>query len=259
MLVLGVLGLAAWAAPGPVAGQDKPLARNYLFILDNSANMGLDENDQGLTRLKRAKDLLLRMNDLLPDLGYNVGLALTSPFEVYTALGRFDRYNFGYDIQSVYTGWRYQGKDGFSVATDMPLFWAAGGRRADLGETLEGIGPVVSRARGRTVAVVLTAGCNRQGVDPVEQAKKLYARHPAMRLHLVSYADTDRDAETLAEMAGLDPATVLVSAGDLDDEAQLREFMEAVLFGGPPEGPGRLHQERPAPDLAEGSLRRSGP
>ncbi|MFW5836766.1 MAG: vWA domain-containing protein [Desulfovibrionaceae bacterium] len=258
IFVLCLVSIALGAAPCAGREPATPAARNFFFVLDNSATMGLEKNADGVSHLRAARTLMLRMNERMPELGYNVGLALTSPFEVYSPLGRYDRFSFGYDVRSVYVDWRHHGQDGFTVGTTLPLFWTFGGWRADLGDALLDLEPVLSRARGRTVVVLLTAGCNRQGVDPVRSAKALYDRRPDMRLHVVSYASTDGDADTLAEVAGLEPTSVLVRAEDLDSREQLGEFLEVVLFGDLPPGPGRLYEKMVLPESAEAGPARGG-
>ena len=73
-------------------------ADNFIVMFDSSSSMAKPYKNTGLTRLEAAEQLLIERNEILPDLGYNAGLYLYSPFKPIYPMQRYDREKFAQAI-----------------------------------------------------------------------------------------------------------------------------------------------------------------
>ena len=69
-------------------------ADNFIILFDSSSSMKEPFQNTDLTTLDAAKQLLKDRNALLPDLGYNAGLYLFTPFKPIYEMQKYDRGSF---------------------------------------------------------------------------------------------------------------------------------------------------------------------
>ena len=76
-------------------------ADNFIVMFDSSSSMKEPFQDTGLTTLDAAKKLLKDRNEILPDLGYNAGLYLLTPFKPIYMMQKYDRDKFAAAIDQL--------------------------------------------------------------------------------------------------------------------------------------------------------------
>jgi OmpA-OmpF porin, OOP family len=76
-------------------------ADNFIVLFDSSSSMKAPFKDTGMTTLDAAKKLLKDRNERLPDLGYNAGLYLFTPFKPIYMMQKYDRDKFAAAIDQL--------------------------------------------------------------------------------------------------------------------------------------------------------------
>ena len=119
-------------------------ADNAIILFDSSSTMNKQFQDTGMSRYDVAKNALIERNEYFPDLGYNFGLYLYTPWkEVYPA----QKYN----------------RDKFAKALESLPEKATGANF--LNEGLKKLDPILQGLDGRTAVFIFTDGSytNRGG------------------------------------------------------------------------------------------------
>ena len=76
-------------------------ADNFVVLFDSSSSMNKKFPGTDKTMLALAKELLKQRNSLLPDLGYNAGLYLYTPYKAVYSMQRYDRQRFAAAIDQL--------------------------------------------------------------------------------------------------------------------------------------------------------------
>jgi OOP family OmpA-OmpF porin len=76
-------------------------ADNFIVMFDSSSSMAKPYKNTGLTTLEAAEQLLRKRNEILPDLDYNAGLYLYSPFKPIYPIQQYDREKFAQAIDQL--------------------------------------------------------------------------------------------------------------------------------------------------------------
>ncbi len=172
-------------------------ADNFIVLYDASGSMD-DAFLEGVKKIDAERDILKQQNDLLPELGYNAGLYLFTPFQTF------------YEMQP------YQ-RDAFRAAIDkLPDTKTAGGmadQPTPLAEGIAKLDEIIAGLSGKTVVFIFTDGTYSfdkvKKVRPLDAAKALAAKYDVC-FYLVSSATTDKAAQLLDDMAGVNECSQVV-------------------------------------------------
>jgi OmpA-OmpF porin, OOP family len=125
-----------------------------------------------LTKEAVAKQILLDMNAVIPELNYKGALDLFAPFQELQAPTMYDRPGFAAAIKMI--------KDNqVIVGRQTPM--ASGMVELEQSKVLAGL-------TGKTAVIMFTDGMANVGGDPVQEAKQLLEKHPNVVVHVVSFA-----------------------------------------------------------------------
>ena len=106
-----VLGLMGGAMAAEIITQDVidkkiltyvdfiKMADNFIILFDSASSMKADYHGTNKSQLQVAKEILRQRNRLLPDLGYNAGLYLYTPWQDVYPMQPYDRKAFGDAIE----------------------------------------------------------------------------------------------------------------------------------------------------------------
>ena len=172
-------------------------ADNFIIMYDASGSMGRPYEDTGLTMIQAAEKALKEKNILLPDLEFNAGLYLYTPWQVF------------YEMQPY-------NKDKFAAAIDsLPDTESAGtfkGQPTPLVEGLEKLDPILSKVSGRTVVFLFSDGSFKLPVSkkrPLEVVKALSAKHDVF-FYILSTADFDKNVQMLRSLVAVNPRSRVI-------------------------------------------------
>ncbi len=76
-------------------------------------------------------------------------------------------------------------------------------RKTPMGYGIMDLRPVLDTLSGKTAIIMLSDGKQNQGIDPVEQAKAIYASYPNVCFHIISFADNAYGKSVLDAIAAL--------------------------------------------------------
>jgi OOP family OmpA-OmpF porin len=166
-------------------------ADNFVILFDSSSSTKEPFQDTGLTTLDAAKKLLKDRNAILPDLGYNAGLYLFTPFKPIYEMQKYDR-------------------DKFAAAIDQLPAKASGATLMQRG--LLKLDGVLSGLSGRTVVFLFTDGMYSRmpgSKKPLEIAKGLAEKYNVC-FYVISTAKGDLEKDVLKAVASINECSRVV-------------------------------------------------
>ncbi len=173
------------------------IADNFVILYDASGSMDRPYKDTGMKMIEAAEKALKEKVALMPNLGWNAGLYLFTPWEAYYEMQPFD-------------------KGRFATAVDrLPDTTSAGtfkGQPTPLVEGLEKLDPILAKASGRTVVFIFTDGNYKLPVSkkrPPEVIKELTAKHDVC-FNVISTAGLQKDIEILRRMADVNACSRVI-------------------------------------------------
>ena len=183
-------------------------ADNFIVLFDSSSSMKEPFKDTGLTTLDAAKKLLKDRNEILPDLGYNAGLYLFTPFTPIYMMQKYDR-------------------DKFAAAIDQLPAQASGATLMQQG--LLKLDGVLSGLSGRTVVFLFTDGSYSQmpgSRKPKEIAKGLAEKYNVC-FYVISTAKGDLEKDVLKAVASINECSRVVP---FDQVFEKPVYLAGALF-----------------------------
>jgi len=162
------------------------LADNFIVLFDASSSMDKPYKETGKSRYDVAKKILKERNDLLPELGYNAGVYLYTPWKEI------------YPVQPYDTAKVASAIDSLPAKADNPTMLQQG---------LYNLGPVLQKMSGKTKVFIFTDGTytEMQSITrkPGEIAKDLADTHD-VSFYLISYPKDKQAEKVLREAASVD-------------------------------------------------------
>ncbi len=216
LTMICLAGLAMLMLATGVAGAEERLVSKvdgFVYFLDHSGSMMMRHADTGERKVVMAQQLLDTMSAKIPALDYQASFATFAPYKQYLASGPFD----APAMQAAVGG----------VSTDYGIF----GRQTPMGMGLADLEPTAASMDTPLAVIILSDGEHNLGLDPVAEAQAIYAAHPDVCFHVISFADSDKGQQVLDQIAALKGCTVAASGPALlADEAALDQFVRDVFF-----------------------------
>ncbi len=189
---------------------------SFDYLVDYSGSMlrnfsNTDSYDG--SKLDAAKEVLVKINRLIPEIGYSASLHTFSPNQVISPYSAWNMMNMEEKINSMGT-------------TEIKK-----SRRTGLGDGFNAYASDYSNMATDSVIVLVTDGENNMGSDPVQAAYGLLQDNPNLCLHIVSFAETEKGRRILDEIADINDCTITVSGlGLLDSDDLAEEFVEEIFY-----------------------------
>jgi len=242
-----VFGLALVIVPGQTAfAKMVKKVDNFVVLLDQSGSMAEKLGD--VKKIESAVDVISRLDQEIPELGYNGSMYLSSTYQVASPPASYR------------TGSLAAAAGGVNTGFDRSV------RHTTLGDDLRTVGPVIDKFSGKTALIILTDGDNNQGSDPVAEARALYNRNnPNLCVHVISYADTDHGKAVVGALRALSSCSVAADAASLATKAGMAQYAKAVFYGDAPvaaappppgdaDGDGVTDDKDKCPDTLRGAI-----
>ena len=195
------------------------MANNFFIIYDAGDTMDVPYKDTGLTRIEAEKQILVKSNAFLPDLGWQAGLyphwkgglwlhGAWKGFRPYYELKRYEQAAYGDAIEQL------------PVKSTGPPMIQRGLMKL---EHLLGL-------PGRTEVFIFSDGKDSTApgleVQPLEQAKQLAAKYDVC-FNIVSSAVTEEDKKLLDDIAAVNSCSIVM---DFDVVFEKPEYLFGKLF-----------------------------
>ncbi len=172
-------------------------ADNFIILYDASGSMDRPYKDTGMKMIEAAEKALKEKVALMPDLGWQAGLYLFTPWEPYYEMQPFDKTQFAAAVDRL--------PDAASAGTFK-------GQPTPLVEGLEKLDPILAKVSGKTVIFIFSDGTYKLPVSkkrPLEVVKDLSARHDVC-FYVISTAGLDKDIQILERMAGVNTCSRVI-------------------------------------------------
>jgi len=216
MLIMALVGTALPAAAKKLI----PKVDNFILLVDHSSSMAWAYQGQqyvqmgGVAKIAMAKQTLIELNKMIPELPYKSGLYTFAPFKQYMGMAPYSRSAMDQAIAP--------------IKTDYDAY----GRMTPMGVGLESLDKVLSGLSGRTAVVLFSDGDSNVGIDPVVVAKQLQAKYgDKVCFSVVSFADNKHGEQVLKEIANLSKCSCFVLGEEiLRNQAAREAFLNCVLF-----------------------------
>ena len=178
-------------------------ADNFIVLFDASGSM-TDPYKEGVQKLDAELQILAQQNAILPELGYNAGLYLFTPFKTYYEMQPYKR-------------------EEFKRALDrLPNTKTAGsyvGQPTPLAEGIKNLDPILAKLSGKTAIFIFsdgtyTSGFGGQKLRPLDMARNLVKKYNVC-FYLISSATTPKAEKLLADMASLNECSRVIAFDQL--------------------------------------------
>lgn len=170
---------------------------NFIVLYDASASMAQPYTfkDQKTTKGELTKKILSERNQTLPNLDWNSGLYLYTPWRESFPMQRYDKAGLAKVIQG--------------------LPKASPSQPSPLGEAFDSLNHILPRLAGETEVIIFTDGEYTRNkyfpVDPISEAKKIAGKYDVCFL-LVSAATSEAGKKNLDEIAAVNQCSRVVPA-----------------------------------------------
>ena len=233
-----IVALAVFMGSVAVEAKCGPKEANWIFFVDQSGSMYMtywkvSGGDSKAIKKKGgdtakvakevvAKQILMDMNAVIPELNYKGALDLFAPFEELLTPTMYNRPTFAAAIRMI--------KDSQAIV----------GRETPMTKgliELEQSG-ILAGLTGKTTVIMFSDGMANVGADPVMEAKQILEKHPNVVVHVVSFAQpgvkdmsiAGKGMDTAEEQRGADINRQIAQLGKgmLVDAAELYRNPAAI-------------------------------
>lgn len=164
------------------------LADNAIFLFDTSSSMNEEYKDTGKSRLEIVTTELKRRNAYVPELGYNFGMYVYTPWNPIYELAPYDT-------------------EGVAKALDALPKKGSGPTR--LARGLEKLEPILASTTGRTVIFLFTDGQYTGKRRPSNIARRL-ARETGACFYVISTASDETNKLIVERVAGINECSRVI-------------------------------------------------
>ena len=184
-------------------------ADNFIIMFDASNSMKSPyAKDSSMTKYEAAKKLLKEKTALIPDLGYNAGLYLFTPYQPVYPMGAFDKAKFA------------QAVDSLPAEAKGPTF---------LPQALRQLDPVLAGLSGKTIVYIFSDGTYSQieGMKEPEDYTAEYAKKYDVCFYMISSARRPLAQKRLTDMAKANTCSRMIPFSQFLDNP---EYITGALY-----------------------------
>ena len=214
-IVLAVALIFAWATAGFAAHSAEICQKrieSFNYLVDYSGSMMMNFPSVGKTKMAVAKEVIKRVNDMVPELGYQGGLYTFAPYGAVVNQGPWVRSTLAAGVDSL--------KDNLETFA----------RFTPMGDGIQAHNGIISQMTPRAAVILVSDGESNRGISPIDEVKTIYAANPNVCFHVISVASSPEGQATLDAIAALNACSVSVKAIDLlKSDAAVDKFVGDVF------------------------------
>ncbi len=216
LVALLIMAFAATAmAAQPVNCQQSKI-NSFDFLLDYSGSMMMKHKHLAENKFKLAKQILRRVNDRMPELGYTGSIHTFAADREVLRPQAYSRAVFGPKFQSLNKTYEV-----FNRLTPM-------------GDGINHWTNALYASMAAPAAVIIVSdGENNRGADPLLAAQAALAANPGLTFHVISLADSPAGQAVLDSITALRPgnSVSVMAANMLDHDEVVDKFVIDVFCG----------------------------
>ena len=187
-IVLAVALIFAWATAGFAAHSAEICQKrieSFNYLVDYSGSMMMNFPSVGKTKMAVAKEVIKRVNDMVPELGYQGGLYTFAPYGAVVNQGPWVRSTLAAGVDSL--------KDNLETFA----------RFTPMGDGIQAHNGIISQMTPRAAVILVSDGESNRGISPIDEVKAIYAANPNVCFHVISVASSPEGQATLDAIAAL--------------------------------------------------------
>ncbi|MBU1002970.1 MAG: OmpA family protein [Proteobacteria bacterium] len=198
---------------GPAQAKLVPKVDGFVMFADYSGSMAMRHETEGVKKIILAKQVMQGINEMIPALGYEAGMATFAPFDLMWQ-GKYGKTEIDQAVGS--------------LSEDYEIF----GRMTPMGNGMSALAPTLDAMKGKVAVIIFSDGVNNEGIDPVAEATSMYqAARGRLCFHVVSFADSAAGQKVLDDIAALSGCSVSASGPALlADKAAVDKFVRDVFY-----------------------------
>ena len=176
-------------------------ADNFIVLFDASGSMA-DPYKEGVQKLDAELQILKQQNAILPELGYNAGLYLFTPFKTYYEMQPYKREEF---------------KRALDRLPNTKTAGSYASQPTPLAEGIKNLDPILAKLSGKTAIFIFSDGTytfGGQKLRPLDMARNLVKKYNVC-FYLISSATTPKAEKLLADMASLNECSRVIAFDQL--------------------------------------------
>jgi OOP family OmpA-OmpF porin len=161
-----------------------------------------DPYKEGVQKLDAELQILAQQNAILPELGYNAGLYLFTPFKTYYEMQPYKREEF---------------KRALDRLPNTKTAGSYAGQPTPLAEGIKNLDPILAKLSGKTAIFIFSDGTytfGGQKLRPLDMARNLVKKYNVC-FYLISSATTPKAEKLLADMASLNECSRVIAFDQL--------------------------------------------
>lgn len=213
--LLLTLSLAFMAAHAQTFTQCGKVVENFTIAIDYSGSMQQKFAHSEKSKTQIAKDLLLKLNEALPEKNFKVSFITLAPFTTALKDTSWDRKQLSEIIAAH--------KDNLEVF----------GRPTNLGVGLTEYKASLKANTESTAMIILTDGNSYRGIDTAEALKELYKENSQLKVHFISFANNQNESDKLDKLQKVNSNSQIFKAQDLITNEQLLDTFISNVFYSP--------------------------
>lgn len=185
---------------------------SFDFVVDYSGSMMMKDMALKQDKILIAKNVLTRINALIPALDYQGGMHTIAPTGSLINQGPWNRAAMANAI----------GK----LRSDFTIF----GRLTPMGDGLKKYEPWISGMKRKAALILVTDGDNNRGLDLVSVVQGIYASQRDLVVHVISFADTPHGESVIKQIGSMNKDSIVVKGAQLaTSDAALEKFVLDVF------------------------------
>jgi len=178
-------------------------ADNFIVLFDTSRSMADNYPASGGQKIEAAREILRQQNAILPDLGWNAGLYVFTPWKKYYEMAPYSKPPYTQAIDS------------------LPTTRSAGGivqQTTPLADGIDKLNPILAKLSGRTAVFIFTDGTFQRVAPkrlwPLDAARTVVENHDVC-LYFISSAKPGKPQKLLEDMAALNACSRVIPFDDV--------------------------------------------
>ena len=157
-IVLAVALIFAWATAGFAAHSAEICQKrieSFNYLVDYSGSMMMNFPSVGKTKMAVAKEVIKRVNDMVPELGYQGGLYTFAPYGAVVNQGPWVRSTLAAGVDSL--------KDNLETFA----------RFTPMGDGIQAHNGIISQMTPRAAVILVSDGESNRGISPIDEVKAI--------------------------------------------------------------------------------------
>jgi OOP family OmpA-OmpF porin len=189
-------------------------ADNFIVLFDASGSMQDTYKDTGMKKIDLAKTMFKERAARVPELDWNAGLYLYTPWKTFYEVQPFDKAKYGQAIDEM-------------AAYKPSLMFR--NQATPLGTAIKNLDPILANLSGKTVVFIFSDGqftLSQPKVWPVPAARELASKYNVC-FDLVSSAQTPKSQKLVNDLAAVNACSRVVS---FDAMLSRPEYMTSAIY-----------------------------